>query len=124
MAKLTVNQGLQVSLDNDYANAALKAINAISVSNFGTLLVGTTTLAAASSKQCNALTSTSRTGQVQTSVVDYTTAQANFPITTLVEHRGGAGVFTDVYGGIDAQSLTKTVDATLKVTITDTRTSG
>lgn len=124
MAKLIVNQGLQVSLDNDYGNVAVNIIDAGAVSDFGTLLAATTTIAAAANKLANALTSSSRSGQVQTSVLDILTSEGNFTITTLTLHRGGNDVFTDVYGGIDAQSFLKTSDAALKVTVTDTRTSG
>lgn len=122
MARLIVNQGLQDSLTSDYST--LNTIDSMCVSNFGTLLAATTTVAAATSKDTNLLTSTSRTGQVQTSIGDWTTAEANFAITTITLHRDGVGAFTGLYGGIDGQSLTKTVDATLKITITDTRTSG
>jgi hypothetical protein len=124
VAKITVNQGLQVSIDNDYGNAAVNIIDAMAVSDFGTLLAGTTSIAAATNKDANALTSSTRSGQVNTAIGDWTTGEANFAITTITLHRGGAGVFTDVYGGIDGQSLTKNSDFALKITLTDTRTSG
>lgn len=123
MAKLIVNQGLQESLDNDYGLQALDAIDSMCVSDFGTLLAATTSVAAASNKDCNLLTSASRSGQVVTTVGDWGTGEANFTITTITLHRDGAGAYTGLYGGVDGQSIAKNSDFSLKLTLTDTRTS-
>ena len=124
MARITVNQGLQESLDNEWGLQALDAIDAMCVSNFGTLSSTTTTVAAATSKDANGLDAgTSRTNQTVTVTATWGTGEANFQITTVTLHRDGVGAFTGVYGGVDGQSVTKTVDFSLKITMTDTRTS-
>lgn len=124
MAKLTVNQGLGESLDNDYGLQALDAIDAMCVSNFGTLLTTTTTVAAATNKDTNVFDALpTRSGQVVTAITTWGTGEANFAVTTVTLHRDGAGAFTGVYGGVDGQSITKNPDLSLKLTMTDTRSS-
>lgn len=128
MASRIVNQGLADSLTATFrvggggtVGGPFDPVDAMSVSNFGNLLAGTTDLSGAVNKQCNVLDSTpTLASQTVTCVCTFTTGQANFAITTVALHNDGADVFTGVYGGVDNQALTKTSDFSLKITLTIT----
>lgn len=121
MASKIVDQGLQKSLDATFGIGVADPVDAMGVSDFGTLLAGTTSIAAAVNKDVNALDSPpTRAGNVVTCVGLWGTAEANFTITTVTLHHDGAGVNTGVYGGIDGQSIAKTSGFSLRITTTIT----
>lgn len=118
MASNITNQGLQDSLDVTFGVTAADPVDAMGVSDFGNILAGTSSIAAASNKQVNALDSTpTRTDQTVTTIATFATGEGNFAISTITLHNDGAAANTGVYGGVDSQSITKTSDFTLTITM-------
>ena len=118
MASRITNQGLEDSLDVTFGIIAADPVDAMGVSDFGSLAAATVSIAAATNKQINALDTTpTRAGQTVTCKATFTTAQANFNITTITLHNDGAGVATGVFGGIDGQSITKNSGFSLTITV-------
>lgn len=117
MASRVTDQGLQDSLDNSFGIAASDPVDAMGISDFGAIAAGTTSIAAAANKDVNLLSSATRTGQTVTVVGVWGTGEGNFTITTITLHNDGGGAFTGVYGGVDNQSLTKTSDFILTITM-------
>lgn len=132
MARRITDQGLQDSLDATFnvggtgtPGGAFDPVDAMGVSNFGTLLAGTTSIASAGSKLVKAFDAApTRNNLTVTCVATFGTGEANFQITTVTLHNDGAAVNTGVYGGVDAQSLTKTSDFSLKITMNVTYANG
>lgn len=119
MADLITNQGLNDCLDQ-WVNATNDPVDAIGVSNFGVLAAGTTSIAAATFKDINAINSVSASAsQINTITADFTSAEiTGNNITTITFHNDGAGVSTGVQGGVDNQNLTFSgVDITVRMTI-------
>lgn len=117
MASIVTNLGLQDSLENTFG-IANDPIDAMGVSDLGGLAAGTTSIAAASNKDVNAFDSTpTRNAQTVSCVATWGTSEANFTITDITLHNDGAGANTGVYGGVDSQSITKTSDFTLTITM-------
>lgn len=124
MASLITNTGLQTSLDLTFGIGCETAIDAMGISDFGCIAAGTTTIAAATNKDVNSFDATpTRCAQTVSAVATFSTSEGNFTITTITLHNDGAGAFTGVYGGIDNQSITKTTDFTLTITMNITYTS-
>ena len=117
MASLITNQGLADSLNNSFGIGTADPVDAMGVSNFGSLAAGTTTIAAATSKKINAIATPTISSQTVTCVGVFTTGQGNFAITTITLHNDGADTSTGVYGGVDGQSITKTSDFSLTITL-------
>lgn len=120
MADLIVNQGISDYLRNWFGIGSQDAIDAMGVSDFGSLAAGTTSIGAASFSQVNALAGTpTETSQVASCNADFTQAQINGnEITTITLHNDGAGADTGVQGGQDAQSLTfQNVDINIQVDV-------
>lgn len=125
MARKTVDQGLAQLGANNYGIGAVKPVNAMCLSNFGTLGAGVTTVASATNKVCNALLATPvPAGTKVTSTAKFTAAQIDGKaFTNITLHFNGAGAFDGLYGGIDGQSFTFTgVDITVDVEDTFTST--
>lgn len=124
MASKVVDQGLQQSADNDAGNGAALAVQSMSISNFGTLLAGTTTLAAATQKASSTLDSHARSGNVLSYIATFGTSTGTIAVSNIVVHRVASGTYTNVYGGVDALSITKdntyTLVPTLQVTYSST----
>ena len=119
MADIVVNQGLNDMLDQ-WTNFTNDPIDAIGVSNFGTLLSTTTTIAAAVFEDINAINSaTAASSQTTLITADFTSAEiTGNNITTITFHNDGAGASTGVQGGVDAQNLTFSgVDIQVRFTI-------
>lgn len=106
-ASRIVDQGLAQSADNDAGNGAQKTIQSMSISNFGTLLAGTTSLAAATQKASAALDSKVRTGNVVAYKSTFGTSTGTIVVSNITLHRVATGTYTDVHGGVDALSITK-----------------
>lgn len=120
MARWT-DLGIQDMIDNHLGITASDVVDAMGVSNFGTILAGTTTIAAATFKDVNALDATpTRSGLTGTIVASWTAAEINGNnITTITAHNDGAGVFTGVQYGVDGQDLTfNGVDITIELDCT------
>lgn len=124
MASLIVDQGLQASLDATFdvggggSGDNFDPVDAIGVSDHGDLASGDTDLANATNDAVNALDDpSSRTDQTVTAEATFGTGEANFEITTVSLHMDGADATTGLYGGVDAQSLTKTSDFSLTITM-------
>lgn len=118
MASIITDQGLQDSLDMTFGITAQDAVDAMGVSDYGALIAATTNITSATNKVVNALDATpTRSGQTVTTIATFATGQANFTITTITLHNDGAAAYTGVYGGVDNQSLTKTSDFSLTITM-------
>lgn len=118
MASIITDQGLEDSLDMTFGITAQDAVDAMGVSDFGGINATTTSIAAASNKEVNVFDSTpTRSGQEVTCVATFGTSEANFNITDITLHNDGVGANTGVFGGIDNQSLTKTSDFSLTITL-------
>lgn len=122
MGSKITDQGLQKSADVDFGLAAADPIDAMSISNFGTLLAATTTIAAATQKASSAITNT-RAGNVVSSKGTFGTATGSITVTTIALHRDGVGSYTGVYGGVDALSIQKDNSYTMEPTIQTTYSS-
>lgn len=95
-------------------------IDAIGVSDLASIAAGTTTIAASTWSQVNAINATTAaSGQETTIIADFTSAQlTGNEIVTITLHNDGAGVETGVIAGQDSQSLTYSgVDVQIRATI-------
>lgn len=95
-------------------------IDAIGLSNLASIAAATTTIAAASFKQVNAINATvGATSQLTTIAADFTSAQITGNEVILITlHKDGAGTSTGVIAGQDSQSLTySNVDVQIQATI-------
>lgn len=118
MASRITDQGLQDSLDCTFGITAADPVDAMAVSDFGVLAATTTTIGTATNKVIKAFDATpTRSANTVTCKTTYATTEANFAITTVTLHNDGAGVATGLFGGIDAQSITKTADFSLTITV-------
>ena len=107
--------------DNHFGIAAVDVADAMSVSNFGTLLAGTTTIAAATFKDTNAFDATpTRSGLTVTSIASWTNAEITGQnITTIAIHNDGAGAYTGVQCGVWGLDMTLVdVDITVEMDTT------
>jgi len=122
MARKTTDQGLVQLGKNMYGIGAADPNDAISLTNFGTLLAATTTLAAASNKAIAAFSATPTVlsgTTVRCSALFAAAAINGLAFTNITVHYGGVGSYASVYGGVDAQSFAYSgIDLT--VTIDDT----
>lgn len=123
MASRITDYGLQKSADADFGLAAADPIDAMSISNYGSVLAATTTVAAATQKASSAVTST-RAGNVVSSVATFGTSTGLIVISTLCLHRDGVGVYTGVHSGVDGLSIQKDNSYILKPTLETTYASG
>lgn len=127
MSSLIVNQGLNVIADRASGiNGPPAAILSMSVDDAGAMAAGHTKLNdGASYTQHVAVafdaTFPSRSGQVVTHQGTWTTAQANFTIKRVILHNIAFGsvtaTSTNIVGGVDGQSILKTTDFQLTVTL-------
>jgi len=110
MASRIVTAGLKQSADNDAGNGSQLTVQSMSISNFGTLLATTTTLAAATQKASAALdshASDSSASPVLTYQATFGTSTGTIVISTIAAHMVASGSYTNVYGGVDGLSITK-----------------
>lgn len=121
MADLIVDQGLNDGA-NQIAGLASDPPDAMAVSNFGTLLTTTTTIAAAGSKSCVAYSGGFPTMTPVALLTWRAVFTVAFPITTITNHNDGAGVFTGVQGGVDSLALNPN-NVPLTITLTEVDTS-
>lgn len=124
-ASRIVTQGLKQSADNDAGNGAALAILSMSISNFGTLLATTTSLAAATQKASAALDShvtDASASPITSYVATFGTATGTIVIANICVHRVASGSFTQLHGGVDGLNITKdntyTLIPTLDITYT------
>ena len=116
-----VDQGIQDMEDNHFGIVAVDVVDAMSVSNFGTLLAGTTSVAAATFEDINALDATpTRSGLTVTSIASWVASELNGNnITTIALHNDGAGAATGVQCGVWGLDITLTdVDLTVEMDTT------
>jgi hypothetical protein len=109
MTSRVVTQGLKQSADNDANNSTL-AISSMSITNFGTLLATTTTIAAATQKASSALDShavDSSASPIMSLVATFGTATGIISVSNITAHRVASGTYTNVHGGVDGLSITK-----------------
>jgi hypothetical protein len=122
--------GIQASQATTYSSAAgsdLRAIQVMSVDNSATALAdSTTTLGSPGSEfdqvfDAQPTTATDATSATITHITTYGTANGNFAISRVILHddttTNVTGTSTTVVAGVDAQSLTKTSDFTLAITL-------
>lgn len=121
MPSIWVNQGLQDMNSNHFGIAAVDVVDAMSVSNFGTLLAGTVSVASATFEDINTLDATpTQTNQTVTCVASWTSAEISGQnITTIALHNDGAGAATGVQAGIYGIDMTLVdVDITVEIDTT------
>lgn len=133
MARLIVNQGLQVELDRLFAiNGPPAAIQSMSVDDAtGAFAAGNTKLndgAGFTQLVAQAFDSTAtRSAQTVSATTTYATGVANFTIRRVALHFAASGSVTasstTLFGGVDGQSITKTSDFSLAITLQVTATS-
>lgn len=119
MANLFTLSGRNDMLDNMVGHVT-DPIDAIGVSDLASIAAGTTTIAASTWSQVNAINATTAaSGQETTIIADFTSAQlTGNEIVTITLHNDGAGVETGVIAGQDSQSLTYSgVDVQIRATI-------
>lgn len=121
MPSIWTNQGLQDMNSNHFGIAAVDVVDAMSVSNFGTILSTTTSVAAATFEDINALDATpTQVGQTVTSIASWLNAEITGQnITTIALHNDGAGVATGVQCGVWGLDMTLVdVDITVEMDTT------
>ena len=133
MARLIVNQGLQVELDRLFAiNGPPAAVQSMAVDD------ATEAFQAADTKLNDGTgytqhvaqafdSAATRASQTVSATTTYGTGTANFTIRRISLHYAASGSVTasstTLFGGIDGQSLTKTTDFSLAITLQVTATS-
>jgi hypothetical protein len=133
MAKLIVDRGLQVigGRASNTADAFLE-IDSISVDDSSTAFAATDTAlnsggAVTNEADANFDSTPTRSGQVITHVATFATGVANFTIRRIALHNAAAASVTSssttLVAGIDGQSITKTSDFSVTITVKITYTS-
>lgn len=120
MADQMTTLGLERMAKNNAGIGAADPIDAMGWSDFGAISAGTTSIAAASNKQVNALESTPTLDGLEVTYVgllDFDELNGA-TITTLTLHHDGAGANTGVGAGIDGLSITKSAKYALRSQIT------
>lgn len=125
MAAKIVNRGLQVIGGRASSTAdAFDAIQTMAVDDSSTSFLTThTDLGTPTNVVAVAFDSTpTRSSQTVTHIATFSSAQANFTIRRISLHNAASGSVTGssttLCAGIDAQSITKTSDFTMTITIT------
>lgn len=111
-ASRIVTQGLKQSAQNDSGETAVLTIQSMSISNFGTLLATTTSLAAATQKASAGFDATfpstdASANPICTYQATFGTATGTIVISNICVHRVASGTFTNLHGGVDGLSITK-----------------
>ena len=124
MASIIVNRGLQI-IGGRASNTAdgFAAVQSMTVDDRSTAFAsGNTTLGSPTNVTAKAFDATpTRTNQRITHVATFATTEANFTIRRIALHNAAAGSVTGssttLFSGIDGQSITKTSDFSMSITI-------
>lgn len=124
MASLIVDRGLQILVGRLSQTAdAFNELRSMAVDDGTSAFVaGDTTLGSPANLQVNDFDATpTRSAQTVTHVATYAAGEANFEVQRISLHNDDAvnvtGASTTLFGGIDGQSITKTSDFTMTITV-------
>lgn len=124
MASIIVNRGLQVIAGRASSTSdSFAAVQSMAVDDSATSFLATdTSLGSPSNVAAKAFDSTpSRSSQTVTHVATFATTDANFTVRRISLHNEVAGsvtgASTTLFSGIDSQSITKTSDFSMTITI-------
>ena len=129
MASLIVDRGLQIIGGRTSQTAdSFNELRSMAVDDGASAFVaGDTDLGSPANLQVNDFDATpTRSAETVTHVATYASGEANFEITRISLHNDDAvnvtGSSTTLFGGIDGQSITKTADFTMTITVNITYT--
>ena len=124
MPSLIVNRGLQILVGRLSQTAdAFNELRSMAVDDGASAFVaGDTDLGSPANLQVNDFDATpTRSAQTVTHVATYASGEANFEVRRISLHNDDAanvnGASTTLFGGIDGQSITKTSDFTMTITV-------